>query len=776
VISFVSDADAQDEEVPAPYLYYYSGILNAFVMERADGTNSRMLAQDVMPKTHNAIHRPDWSPSGEWLAWRSGEFGGLGPTYYSGWVIRSDNSQRLSILDHPSDAFVNVDVMEWAPDDDLLFVAETNADANRENAVRRYLLIDAAEEEIVADYQFNPPYIQGDFSTQFIWLPDEQGVIVYENSFQDGLFLLRIVSLLTSGDVVTKEYSVQVALGLSPDGYFAYISRDETELVVENLIDNSSITYSLPIRSDPFDRLTWNPEYDLAAYYIKHEENYDLRLLDFTTGEDSNIMANVQLMSVRSSHSPDLMTGITGVWSPDGIQYLFKTADDSHWLFSLTDGSLTLLENFPQYEAVIWNENGHQLILDNDDGVHVYDLISLQSTFVPQVLNLNVAQEHLSGRSFFPSFDGTYIGLISSTIINLTNGQSMDISVHSAAVYASPYVWHYEWHNDRNWTITVANVTFAGCCGANAYTVVRPGPDANIYRRELTVRWGDSAGWIPDRALTHLVQGQPQSVLQQPSTAYRFPDIIDGLVWNPEGNDVAVVTQSGDVFIQTINARTAQQPVFVTNAHCSPSGYGLPCPIYWENGIIRAGDRVWNIEQERFIDLDNMGHIICDDYGCTESPQDVISDDGRWIARHHGTNTIHVIDQSTNEIIEHFQGETHETTVAFQWVNTRLIMITAYTVTIFDANTGEVTTLESVRDRGFEDRFYVARVSSDGRHVAAASITTPVHIWDIATGELVTVLNWYAHDIAFSPDGHWLAAGNTDLVTIWDMPAQFLDE
>jgi hypothetical protein len=40
-------APAHAQEVP--YVYYYTNTLNAFVIERADGTDSRVIAQGLMP-------------------------------------------------------------------------------------------------------------------------------------------------------------------------------------------------------------------------------------------------------------------------------------------------------------------------------------------------------------------------------------------------------------------------------------------------------------------------------------------------------------------------------------------------------------------------------------------------------------------------------------------------------------------------------------------------------------------------------------------------------
>ena len=62
----ISPASSQPE--PAPYLYYFSEERHAFVIERADGTDSRLLGQGSIPI--NAVGADGaWSPSGEYFAW-----------------------------------------------------------------------------------------------------------------------------------------------------------------------------------------------------------------------------------------------------------------------------------------------------------------------------------------------------------------------------------------------------------------------------------------------------------------------------------------------------------------------------------------------------------------------------------------------------------------------------------------------------------------------------------------------------------------------------------
>jgi hypothetical protein len=60
---------AQARESTAPYLYYFDSERSAFVVERADGTDSRILGQNLMSSDVDTVDGAGWSPSGKWFAW-----------------------------------------------------------------------------------------------------------------------------------------------------------------------------------------------------------------------------------------------------------------------------------------------------------------------------------------------------------------------------------------------------------------------------------------------------------------------------------------------------------------------------------------------------------------------------------------------------------------------------------------------------------------------------------------------------------------------------------
>lgn len=760
-----------DEENRPPYLYYYSGILNAFVIERADGTDSRTLARDVIPKNHNEIHQPVWSPSGRWLAWRSAENGGLGPSWYSGWIISSDGTRRLTLLDHPTDVLVHTDVMEWAAGDDLLFVSEVVVDENRENAIQRFMLIDADSETIIASSTFEANFPEDPIS--FSWLPDAQGVAVFRQSQMldqlERVYSLHLTLLLTDGTTRSETYAAKTALSLSPDGRLAYITADEEHLVIQNLFEGSTQEYALAHHADDSyeNDLVWNPKQNVAIYYVPHAEHSELRLLDFNVEDNLLLKSDVQRLTdgrPQVGHRPVS----PGLWSPDGERFLFLTADGSHWVLELADRSLSLLENMPDYETISWAEHSQQLLLENDTGTVVYDLLSQQSTLVTQIIKpaADVTEVNLS----FPSPNGQHVGLSVNEILRIESGTTRHFSIHSAATYATPFIHDYNWHSEGSWVIITTNVTFSGCCGPNAYLVLQgDAVDNDDHRRELTVRWGNSAGWVPQRAINHLAVGHLESVLQQPDQTYRFDDRVTGLAWSPDGRSIAVVTHRGAVFMRDIASPVASLPVFNLNSPCGPDGFYPPCPVYWENDVIFIGNQAWDTVERTAFMAANEDRVECYITDCITALSDVISPDGRWLARPNERRRVDVIDQQSGEIIGTFALENRDVIASMEWVNDKLVMHFAPEIIIFSPETRETRVLESVRSTGYADRFYTVSVSPDGRFVAGGSIVTETHLWEIETGKLVTVLNWYAQDLAFSPDGRWLALGNTDLVTLWDL-------
>ena len=97
--------EAQTED--APYLYYFSREFNAFVIERADGTDRHWLGKGLAREHASKIGGPGWSPSGQWLAWTDNRFTKEYDHGDKPFVIHADGTRRLTLLDDFNDAVLD---------------------------------------------------------------------------------------------------------------------------------------------------------------------------------------------------------------------------------------------------------------------------------------------------------------------------------------------------------------------------------------------------------------------------------------------------------------------------------------------------------------------------------------------------------------------------------------------------------------------------------------------------------------------------------------------
>jgi dipeptidyl aminopeptidase/acylaminoacyl peptidase len=87
----------------------------------------------------------------------------------------------------------------------------------------------------------------------------------------------------------------------------------------------------------------------------------------------------------------------------------------------------------------------------------------------------------------------------------------------------------------------------------------------------------------------------------------------------------------------------------------------------------------------------------------------------------------------------------------------------------------EVSSQRLVRTIHAENSIFSLAYSPDGSQLASAELGNTIHLWDVASGEMLRAMsrpglpNVYVASVAFSPDGKLLAAGSSDgAVVVWD--------
>jgi hypothetical protein len=165
------------QEALPPYIYYYSDALNAFVIERVDGSDSRMIGQGLTEERADVIGGPGWSPDGQWLAWSAGAIGDYNGTALGGYAVRADGNERLEL----PDAFSAVYDMRWGPDGQWLFVSGSLKICDDYPCPYiTYWLMDVETQRLIASLDFRPAP-RGAGSTPFEWLRD--GVGFYDQEY-----------------------------------------------------------------------------------------------------------------------------------------------------------------------------------------------------------------------------------------------------------------------------------------------------------------------------------------------------------------------------------------------------------------------------------------------------------------------------------------------------------------------------------------------------------------------------------------------------------------
>lgn len=160
-------AFVQAQDILPPYLYYYSNSLNAFVIERADGSDSRLIGQGVMPPQRaDHIYGPGWSPDGNWLAWSAASFGAFSGSRWGGYAVHVNGTERLERLDAFSFAST-----EWSPDSQWLLAAGyLEICFGNPCPYLTYWLIDMNTQRVVTSLDLRPA-TRGPGTTPVEWQP-----------------------------------------------------------------------------------------------------------------------------------------------------------------------------------------------------------------------------------------------------------------------------------------------------------------------------------------------------------------------------------------------------------------------------------------------------------------------------------------------------------------------------------------------------------------------------------------------------------------------------
>ncbi|HYO88064.1 MAG TPA: hypothetical protein VER79_05415 [Candidatus Limnocylindrales bacterium] len=178
---------AQDQ---LPYIYYYSPELNAMIVERADGTDTRVFGQGMNIPTFG----PGFSPNGDWFASSAGENVEGSSSILS---VRGTTVLR-QLLD-----LSNVWYMDWSSNSRYILVSGSFDSCVAACRYITSLMINVEENDLVAAAHFLPSY-GGPRTRPIEWSQDNESVSFYmiEDLYSPSGAATFQVTMYSSGDVI----------------------------------------------------------------------------------------------------------------------------------------------------------------------------------------------------------------------------------------------------------------------------------------------------------------------------------------------------------------------------------------------------------------------------------------------------------------------------------------------------------------------------------------------------------------------------------------------
>lgn len=288
-IVWCSIAVAQDEN---PYIYYYSEQHQSFVVERADGTDTRLI-MSMPAESGSQFSGPGWSPDGEWFSWFARERWFSYPLHNAA-VVNPSTGQILETINR---GYNEIDGMIWSLNSQLLLVKGTFC-LDCYNYV--YSLASILEDQALAGVVLMPEAGSAGEVKPYEWLPDNGGVVFYELDALTPRAATRI-TLFADGRVLkeplTREewpvlYPTPAPETLEDLLSNRFISPQGRYLIEGGAITDTETGISHPLYTGSWserevgylDAVEWHPSEEWAFLTFERGEGYFVTVLFKTDG------------------------------------------------------------------------------------------------------------------------------------------------------------------------------------------------------------------------------------------------------------------------------------------------------------------------------------------------------------------------------------------------------------------------------------------------------------------------------------------------------------
>jgi WD40 repeat protein len=716
----VPGVGAQDE-LP-PYIHYFDHLRGGLVIERADGTDRRMI-----PDVPMDAGPPVWSPSGKWMV--------IGHE-----IISTDGTKTSP---YPQRIYFEDD-KQWAPDDDLLLIVGTDW---REGAVISRIY-DVENQTVVADvvvqyWGIDPPYW-----ITLHWASDGQRAFIHWADHLitldlDGRVAVRVNPQLSSvfgyrplqfdsGRLLTQTFFIESARS-------AIVMQDmETGALVE-LEDEAGWPSEPAI-------VRWSPTLDHALIYAADcsEESCEssLRLLEWDTGKLTTITPAIPIPDddIYCADQPSC----ANIWSPSGRFASLIDENRNVYVLDVTTGTTETLPAKPSYfewlsgDKLLWPYNG----------LYIYDPATGDRAEAIQLPDENA--QH----GYFPSPDGRYIALTTRrpTFIDRSGIVVAQTTPHSYSTQAVCCPYSYAWHSGSQWLMAEYIISFAG--GGNGPISSLLFNIDNTIRRELPS--DGHSGFLPDRAVPYLAPSQPVSFIKDPLFILPQDGRVDAVGWHPtDPNQLVTYSYKGGLTYWSLATGQPEIPQHIGGdlpyidvlsdrpIHWLPDQDALA--IYVRGELLRVDVQTGTLQP-----VDDVDYPVLAPSDNPTEVRYVESGNTLPLATDDQLGAGHIL---TSDMTGYVTFDTEQ-------IDTGLQSLTYYV----DAKSGRVAKLD------IPTNFFARTADAKGGLAALGNIYDD-HIVIVSTedGHLIDRFYGTAVSLAISADGRRLATTSAGMTAIWDI-------
>lgn len=290
-------AYSKQTEHDVPYLYYLSWLHNGVVIERADGTDSHVLGQDLLPDNAGYARGGGWSPSGQWIAWLyevlsdDAPFWPDYPTFLN--IVHRDSQETFTRWND----WDNISQADWSPvADQLLVMAHPLLVESR--SIYQLEVVDVNSGKVLVERTSDEEAI----TMSADWSPSGRYVLVWWWDRNAQSYIRTELLDVQSGDVTGRDFEAdELARVVWIAGDRPVFTNEEQSTIVDpatgSALEFDADEGTLAVQSDP------------SGQWITFFAGDDIRFINLidqsTHSVESGDVVDPSVFSSRFQWSPD---------------------------------------------------------------------------------------------------------------------------------------------------------------------------------------------------------------------------------------------------------------------------------------------------------------------------------------------------------------------------------------------------------------------------------------------------------------------------------------